>query len=238
MNLQSEKTIEMNRYESPVVTIDGPSASGKSSVSRNLAKELGWSWVSTGAFYRGLAYVAEQEGLTAQNEAELLALASSPIWKVVLSEEMTHVTYKDQDVTSQIFSESVGEKASQISQIPSVRRALLDAQRNLAHGVVGLVAEGRDCGSVVFPDAVLKVYLTASQELRAKRRALEQGLDVVETEASQLARDLQDTSRKAAPLQIPEGGQVLDTNDLSLDEAVDQVLNWTKQAMAQSVKSF
>jgi cytidylate kinase len=225
----------MKRYEHPVITIDGPSASGKSSVSRELARRLGWRWVSTGAFYRGLAYVAFEKGIASDQEEVLTALAVSPEWKVELSAEKTMVLYQGKEVTDAIFSEEVGEKASKISQLKKVRQALLQAQRSLAEASEeGLVAEGRDCGSVVFPDAPLKVYLTANQELRAKRRAEEQGLDPEITHASQIQRDSQDSSRKAAPLTIPEGARVLDTTPLSLDEVIEIVYDWAEEALLTS----
>ncbi|NCN42234.1 (d)CMP kinase [bacterium] len=217
----------------PVITIDGPSASGKSSVSRDLAKKLEWNWVSTGAFYRGLAYAANQEKVDSSDEKALAALATSDVWRVELHPEKTLVFYKDQDVSPEIFSEGVGEKASQISQLGLVRKALLEAQRSLpAKTTAGLVAEGRDCGSIVFPEALLKVYLTANPELRAKRRAIEQGLDPEKTQASQSQRDSQDSHRKAAPLTIPEGARVLDTTNMTLEEVVDKVYEWSLKALS------
>ncbi len=228
----------MDPIESPVVTIDGPSASGKSSVSRDLAQKLGWKWVSTGAFYRGLAYVAGVNGISAKDEEALADLAQSGEWRVELGDERTQVFHKNRDVTHEIFSEAVGEKASEISRLTKVRKALLDSQRSLPKFFRGLVAEGRDCGSVVFPKAILKVYLTANQELRALRRAKEQGLDVESTQASQTERDLQDSSRKAAPLVIPEGARVLDTTNMSLDEVVSLVHKWTITALENEPKSF
>lgn len=222
----------MRKLEEPVITIDGPSASGKSTVSRGLAKKLDWNWVSTGAFYRGLAYAAEQEGIASNDEAALVQLAASNLWRVEMNPERTLVFYKDKDVSEEIFAEKVGEKASQISQLNQVRQALLDAQRVLPQNCPrGLVAEGRDCGSVVFPQAALKVYLTANPELRAKRRALEQGLDPEKTKESQVQRDSQDSTRKTAPLTIPEGAEVLDTTDMTLDEVIDTVYQWSLKAL-------
>ncbi|MAV90370.1 MAG: cytidylate kinase [Bdellovibrionaceae bacterium] len=222
----------MRKLEEPVITIDGPSASGKSTVSRGLAKKLDWNWVSTGAFYRGLAYAAEQEGIASNDEAALVQLAASNLWRVEMNPERTLVFYKDKDVSDEIFAEKVGEKASQISQLNQVRQALLDAQRVLPQNCPrGLVAEGRDCGSVVFPQAALKVYLTANPELRAKRRALEQGLDPEKTKQSQVQRDSQDSTRTTAPLTIPEGAEVLDTTDMTLDEVIDTVYQWSLKAL-------
>ena len=158
-----------------VVTIDGPAASGKSTVSRELAKRLGWKWVSTGAFYRGLAYVALQTNVDLDDINSLKELTHSSVWNVSMESDRTRVYFKNQDVTDQIAHEDVGSFASRISHYPEVRKALLDSQRNCSQGPHGLVAEGRDCGTVVFPQAQAKVYLTASSEHRAARRAAEQG---------------------------------------------------------------
>jgi CMP/dCMP kinase len=206
---------------SKVVTIDGPAASGKSSVSRELARRLKWKWVSTGAFYRGLAYVAMKENIA--GTPQLVDLAASPIWRVQLDDDQTRVFWREKDVTTDILSEENGSRASQVSQISEVRKALLENQRNCAVNVPGLVAEGRDCGTVVFPDAVLKVYLTASQEERAARRAKEQGLNFETTHSLQKARDQQDSSRTASPLQIPANAFVVDSNGLDLKEVVDRI---------------
>lgn len=211
-----------------IITIDGPAASGKSSVSRELAKRLGWKWVSTGAFYRGLAYVALKEDLLLPeaDAQKLAALAASPVWSVRLDDDQTRVFYKNQDVTKEILSEENGTRASLISQIPEVRQALLQNQRNCAKGVPGLVAEGRDCGTVVFPNARLKLYLTASQEERARRRASQQGLDFQETQKEQTKRDHQDSSRSAAPMKVPEGARVVDSGGLELSQVVDKIHGW------------
>ena len=214
-----------------IITIDGPAASGKSSVSRELARLLNWKWVSTGAFYRGLAFVAMKEKVLPSDIHGLVKLTSSPIWKVSLEDDQTRVFWRDQDVTADILSEDNGSRASQISQIPEVRKALLQNQRDCAEGVNGLVAEGRDCGTVVFPKALLKVYLTASQEERAARRAKEQGLNFEQTHSQQKARDQQDSSRAAAPLQIPDDARVVDSNGMDLKTVVGRIHSWAQQAL-------
>lgn len=221
-----------------VVTIDGPAASGKSSVSRDLAARLGWKWVSTGAFYRGLAWVASKEGVNFNDVSALVKLCSDPVWKVDMQADKTAVVWRGKDVTDDVFAESIGEKASLVSQLQDVRKALLQAQRDCAKEGLGLVAEGRDCGTVVFPGAILKVFLTASEEARAARRAKEQGADLGKIQASQRDRDLQDSTRNVAPMQVPPDGKVLDTNHLSLPEAVDQIYAWAKSALTQHVKSL
>ncbi|MFN3454828.1 MAG: (d)CMP kinase, partial [Pseudobdellovibrio sp.] len=160
-----------------VITIDGPAASGKSSLSRELSRKFNCPWVSTGAFYRGLAYVALQSGVPLDNPAALSELCESESWKVVLASDRTQVFYRDQNVTDFIAQEAVGNVASQISKFPEVRQSLLDQQRACAFNNDGLIAEGRDCGTVIFPYAEIKIFLTANSEHRALRRAQELGLN-------------------------------------------------------------
>lgn len=212
-----------------VITIDGPAASGKSSVSRGLAKLFSIPWVSTGAFYRGLAYVAIQTDVNLEDKEALTELAMSNVWKVVMAQEKTQVWFKDQDVTDFIFKEDVGNVASKISHYPEVRSSLLDHQRQCAFKDRGLVAEGRDCGTVVFPQAEVKVYLTASSEHRAQRRAQELGLDEKELAVQQKQRDEQDSTRKVAPLQVPKDALVVDTTQMSLNDAIEQIYQFAKE---------
>lgn len=206
-----------------VITIDGPAASGKSSVSRELARRLGWNWVSTGAFYRGLAFAALKLQIDLDDVEALTELTSNPAWSVRLADERTKVFFGEEDVTDLIAHEDVGNFASKVSHYPEVRKALLQVQRNCAVGREGLVAEGRDCGTVVFPDAEAKVYLTANSELRAARRATELGLDQGDMVKAQQQRDMQDSTRKVAPMAIPENAFVLDSTELNFDQVVSKV---------------
>lgn len=208
-----------------VITVDGPAASGKTSVSRDLANRAGWKWVSTGIFYRGLTYVALQEKTSLDNPQALAALATSNIWSVEMSPEETYLQYRGRRIPyAEVSAEEVGMHASQISQYPEVRQALLSAQRACAGSNFTLVAEGRDCGSVVFPNAVLKIYLTASSDSRAQRRAAEKSEDVQALKNLQKQRDQQDKQRAVAPMQIPEGGHVVDSSSMSLDEVVEEIM--------------
>lgn len=211
-----------------VITIDGPAASGKSSLSRELARRLGWQWVSTGAFYRGLAYAALQLKVDLDDVKTLTSLTHDPVWEVRMDAEKTHVLFKNQDVTDAIAQEEVGNYASKISNYPDVRKALLEKQRNCSAGPHGLVAEGRDCGTVVFPTAEAKVYLTASSEHRAARRAAELGRDQDDMVKAQKQRDHQDSTRKVAPMAVPENAFVLDTTELNFDEVVNEVEAFVK----------
>ncbi len=211
-----------------VVTIDGPAASGKSSVSRELARRLGWSWVSTGAFYRGLAFAALQLQIDLDDVKSLAELTHNPVWSVRMDDARTKVFFQDQDVTDLIAHEDVGSFASKVSHYPEVRSALLEAQRNCSKVTEGLVAEGRDCGTVVFPQAEAKVYLTASSEHRAARRAVELGLDQGDMAKQQQQRDLQDSTRKVAPMAVPPDALVVDTTELNLNQVVDKVVEYVK----------
>lgn len=211
-----------------VITIDGPAASGKSTVSRELAKRLGWRWVSTGAFYRGLAYVALQKKISFEDVPQLLELSQSNEWQVQMSESRTRVIYAGQDVTEFTAREDVGNYASKISHHPEVRKALLDHQRACSKGQPGLVAEGRDCGTVVFPQAQAKVYLTADQTHRAARRAAEEGQATEAIMAAQQKRDQQDSTRAVAPLQVPDNALVIDTTHMTLEDVISKVEGFIK----------
>ncbi|MES2964801.1 MAG: (d)CMP kinase [Bdellovibrionota bacterium] len=218
-----------------IVTIDGPAASGKSSVSRELARRFGWSWVSTGAFYRGLAYLAWVKKADLKDEEGLVKLANETNWAVKMTPEQTCVTLDGKDVTDDVGKEEVGNVASKISSFPKVRTALLEAQRRCAKGESGLIAEGRDCGTVVFPKANVKIFLTGRAEERAARRAREEGRDVDHLITEQKKRDDQDANRKAAPLQAPADSHVIDSTDLSLMEVVEKAEELVRQHGRQPV---
>jgi CMP/dCMP kinase len=157
-------------------------------------------------------------------------LVDADFWGVNLDLDRTRVMYRGQEVTDAIASENVGIVASQISKFPKVRAKLLKNQRDCQGTSLGLIAEGRDCGSVVFPDACLKIYLTADQESRANRRAQEGGDNLDHVKKLQEQRDRNDEKRKTAPLQVPEGAIVIDTTFLHLSEVVDKVFELQKSA--------
>lgn len=212
-----------------VITIDGPAASGKSSLSRELSKKLGCPWVSTGAFYRGLGYAALQLKTDLNDPVALSELCHSNVWEVRLDYERTQVFFKGENVTDFIAQEAVGNVASRISHYPEVRQSLLDHQRNCALVHDGLIAEGRDCGTVVFPHAEVKIYLTAASENRAQRRAQELGMDEKALVQQQQIRDQQDSTRKVAPLSVPTDALVLDTTTMDLKTVVEQVENHVRR---------
>ena len=208
----------------PVIAIDGPSASGKGTVAKRIAQRLGFHYLDSGALYRLVTLSALQKRVALDNEPALAQLAG--VLDARFHED--NVFLNQEDVTDLIRSEEVSATASQVAVIPAVRQALLMRQRAFRHPP-GLVADGRDMGSVVFPDAVLKIYLTADTAERALRRykqLIEKGMDANITTLLQdiRQRDARDSARAIAPLQKSDDASLLDTTKLSIDAAVEQVL--------------
>jgi 3-phosphoshikimate 1-carboxyvinyltransferase len=216
----------------PVITVDGPSASGKGSLASELAQKLGYHYLDSGALYRVTAFAALQQGfsLEAKDEAAIAALATSLVEKLHLRFEGDSIWLNGDDVSHDVRSEAGGMNASQVSVLPLVRQALVNLQHSF-RTLPGLVADGRDMGTVIFPDAALKVYLTASAEKRALRRhkqLISKGisaiLDVLSADLE--ARDARDLSRSVAPLKPAQDAVLLDNSDLSIEESVNTVLIW------------
>ena len=212
----------------PVICIDGPTASGKGTLASALARRLGYHFLDSGALYRIAALAARRAGLAldALNEPALATLAGS--LDIVFAGDMIHVD--GQDVTEAIRTEQAGMDASRISALPQVRTALLALQHGFRR-LPGLVADGRDMGTVVFPQAGLKVFLTASADKRAQRRQqqlLAKGVSatIPSLRADLEARDARDSSRSTAPLKPAEDAQLLDNSELSIQESVELVLRW------------
>ncbi len=218
----------MSNVVKNIITIDGPSASGKSSVSRELARKLGWSWVSTGAFYRVLGYIAHLKDIPEDNEEALIKALSEVDWEVRPQHIQTDVYIgKKLCPADEIYSVENGTRASNVSKFQKVRDAVLQAQRD-AYKLPGLIAEGRDCGSVIFPNAPLKVFLSASESARSGRRAKEAGEEIKKVTEALKIRDKQDSSRKAAPLAVPKGAWELDSSNLSLEEVAQKIYDKAK----------
>ena len=212
-----------------VIAIDGPSASGKGTVAARVAEALGMDYLDSGALYRLTALAAQTQGVAWDDEAALEPIAAQlPVAFVAGS-----VLLNGEDVSETIRQEAIGMGASQVAKWPAVRVALLERQRAFA-GERGLVADGRDMGSVVFPDAKLKVFLTASAEERARRRALQLNIDLNSAAYQAIVddikqRDLNDTQRAVAPLKQLPDAHLLDTTELSIENAVKKVLDWYRQ---------
>ena len=215
----------------PVITVDGPSGSGKGTLCALLAKQLGWNLLDSGALYRLLAFAARNHGVDLTNEEALKLLAAHLDVQFGAAKDGhgMQIILEGEEVTSAIRNEQVGAGASQVAALPAVRDALLQRQKAFREPP-GLVADGRDMGTVVFPDAPLKIFLTASAEERARRRYLQlkgKGDDV--NLASLLdeirARDERDTQREVAPLKPADDAVQLDSTDLSIEQVLGQILS-------------
>jgi cytidylate kinase len=210
----------------PVIAIDGPSASGKGTVAAAVAARLGFNYLDSGALYRLVALAAQRAGASDGDAARLADVARA----MEIDFRRGHPWLAGEDVEPALRTEEIGTAASRVAAIPAVRTALLERQRALRR-LPGLVADGRDMGSIVFPDAPLKVFLTADLGTRAQRRhkqLMEKGMyakieDVVE---ELRRRDERDTSRPVAPLKHYPDAIFLDTTGLAVDQAVEKILGW------------
>lgn len=212
----------------PVLTIDGPSGAGKGTVSRMVAKKLGWNYLDSGSIYRSLAIAVQKQSVDLADEAGIAKVASSMTLEFECGDVLL-VRLNNEDVTAQIPLESIGSVASQIASIPEVRRVLLQKQRDFRRPP-GLVADGRDMGTIVFPEAEIKVFLTASAAERAKRRykqLIEKGIDanlaIISNEIEE--RDRRDMERKAAPLSMASDALYIDSSDMTIDSVIREILN-------------
>lgn len=217
-----------SKQQIPVLCIDGPTASGKGTVAAVVAKALGYHFLDSGAMYRITALAALQAGLdiVPANEQPIAAMART----LPVRFEDTKVMLGLQDVTDMIRTEEAGMNASKVSALPAVRDALVHLQHSF-RALPGLVADGRDMGTVIFPDATLKVYMTASAQKRAERRykqLISKGISATldSLRADLEARDLRDSTRAVAPLMPAVDAKLLDNSDLSIEESVKAVLNW------------
>ncbi len=213
----------------PVITIDGPSGSGKGTIGRCLAEHLGWHFLDSGALYRVLGLAASRRGVALDDEDTLAELAAALDVRFVHGEDgEVRVRLDGEDVNREIRTEESAARASRVASLPAVRQALLARQRAFRQPP-GLVADGRDMGTVVFPDAPLKLFLTASVEERARRRyrqLKEKGVDAMLPRilADVRARDARDSERRVAPLLPAEDAVIIDTSGLAVAEVERRVL--------------
>ncbi len=222
--------------EAPVLAIDGPSGSGKGTISRRVAAALGWHLLDSGALYRLAALAAARQGKSGAPPVELARVAGGLNVRFDTDEQGGERVWLDgEDVTAAIRTEECGRDASRIASVPEVREALIGLQRGFRRPP-GLVADGRDMGTRIFPDALLKVFLTASPAVRAERRhkqLIGKGIDVSLPALSReiAARDRRDSERSVAPLKAAGDARLLDSSNLTIEEVTRTVLDWVNERL-------
>ena len=218
----------MSELLAPVLTLDGPSGTGKGTVAAEVAKDCGWGLLDSGALYRAFAYIADQKGIVADDDAAICLLGSELDLKCSLGPGGAAVIlWGDVTLSDEIRTESAAQRASYYAERPSVRAALLQQQRSNRR-LPGLVADGRDMGTRVFPDAKVKIFLTAAPEVRARRRynqLNEKGINasLAAVEEAMRARDQRDEQREIAPMKAAADAVVIDTTQLEILEVVTKV---------------
>ncbi len=219
MNQRAQQELRSKNHElgTCIITIDGPAASGKSSVARAVAKKLRFTFVSSGSYYRALAWLAAHEQIDFSNEATLTTWLTSLTLESRTIEGEVHLFLNGIDPAPHLTETSVNTLVSPLSALPAVRSFLLEKLRDLAK-LDNIVMEGRDIGSVVFPEATFKFYLDASLEERMRRRGEQGTIDTIAT------RDQQDATRALAPLSIAPGATAIDSTHLSIQEVVEKIM--------------
>jgi cytidylate kinase len=225
----------MNQKTVPVLTIDGPGGAGKGTICQMVAKQLGWHLLDSGALYRLTALAAQKHGVALDNESSVAVLAKHlDVQFMPQDEGLVNTILEGEDVSGDIRTEEVGAMASKVAALPEVRQALLERQRDFAQAP-GVVADGRDMGTVVFPQAPVKIYLTASAEERAKRRFLqlqEKGktADIEKILSEIVERDERDMNREVAPLKPAIDALVVESTNMSIEQVLDVVVTELQRA--------
>jgi len=217
-----------------IITIDGPAASGKSTVARQVAQQLGYAYLDTGAMYRAVTLACMRTGVDLENPDAVLAAIDAHTFEFVPQSQHTVVTIDHQDVTEAIRSPEVTAQVRFVAQAPAVRECLVQMQQSWARTHAGMVTEGRDQGTVVFPDARVKIFLTADPQERARRRKAEldaKGIpqDLEELQKTVDARDKSDRERHVGPLKPAPDAIVIDTTPMTLDDVVRTILGYIEQ---------
>ncbi|MBF0097202.1 MAG: (d)CMP kinase [Magnetococcales bacterium] len=232
--MEQEKIAKGNRV---VIAVDGPAGAGKGAVCRAVASQLQLAYLETGAIYRALGLLALREGL--QEDAAVVARATSmPFTYRSMGNGQFAAYLAEEEVTAALRAEAIGQSASRIAAIPAVRQALLAFQRHYG-GVQHVILDGRDVGTIVWPDADLKIFLTASLQERAERRVRElqetgKNANFTEIYAAMAERDQRDAGRSAAPLKPAADAVLVDTTTLTLAESIDRVLHLIKNTLNQA----
>ena len=220
------------QQQAPIIAVDGPAGTGKSTLALRLAKHFGWRYIDSGAMYRAVALCAAEQGIAWSDEPALVRLCAPLTFEFPVCAGQLAVHVDGRNVTQAIRSQAVGEGASRVAMLRSIRALLVRKQRQLGCAG-GLVMDGRDIGTVVFPEADVKFYLDATPEARGRRRWLElqergERASLSDVIAAIRRRDHEDRTREAGPLRIPEGAYYLDTTNLSIDDVFELMVDKVK----------
>ncbi len=220
--------------EVPVITIDGPSGSGKGTIARRVAEALDMHLLDSGALYRLVGLAATRQGQVGAGEAEIAAIAADMNVRFSMNDAgEEQVWLGSEEVSSELRTEECGLMASRVAALPAVRKALLGLQKGFRRAP-GLVADGRDMGTTVFPDARLKIFLTASAEERARRRHKQLNDKGIDVSLAALSRDIEDRDRRdsersVAPLRPADDARLLDSSNLTIEEVTQTILDWAQE---------
>ena len=217
-----------------IITIDGPSGVGKGTLALNLVEELKLNYLNSGSIYRSIAYIAKINSIDLNNTKELINIGSSIIFNIKPNSHKVDIIYENKTINNLIFNEETAKIASKISSNKTLRLSLVSIQRSFAKEP-GLIAEGRDMGSVIFPNAEVKFFLTANNETKAKRRLnqlKEKGINVSLTQLIDELneRDKRDLNRKASPLIIPDDALVIETDNKSIKDVQEEAIKYIKNS--------
>ncbi len=219
-----------------IIAIDGPAGSGKSTIAKLLAKELGYTYIDTGAMYRAVALKIKRLGIDPDNKEAVVDVLKETDIRLKTNEEIK-VFLDGEDVSSEIRTEEIGKIASKIARYPEVRKILVEMQRKIGEEAKNAVIEGRDTGTVIFPDADIKIFMTAKPEVRAERRykeLKEKGLDVSYEEILKeiVERDKLDTTREDSPLKPAKDAIIIDTSDKTLKDVFKEILSIVRSRLS------
>jgi cytidylate kinase len=214
-----------------IIAIDGPSGSGKSSVSRAVATELGLDYLDTGSMYRAMTWFMQDQGIDINQPQLVAAAASAEVIQPSIDPSEPGIRVAGQDVSVEIRGSQVTQGVSAVSAVPAVRELMVALQRDIAaNSKSGIVVEGRDICAVVLPEAPVRLFITADPEARANRRAKENGAAVTDTKEDLAKRDLADSTRTISPLEIAPGARVIDTTYMELSDVIAQVVDIARAA--------